>query len=124
MDIFLKLLAVVLAGCLAGLFLRGSDFRLITALCGLVLGCILLMQLLKPVLELLQELVETAGISAAVFTPVLKAAAIGILTQTVGSVCADAGEHALASCWNLAEHWQSSTCRCLCFPRYCPCCGR
>jgi len=95
MEYFLKILAVCLAACLAGLFLRGSEFRSLASLCGLALGGILLVSLLKPVTELIQELVSAAGMEPAVFLPVLKAAGIGLLTQTAGSFCADAGEKAL-----------------------------
>lgn len=95
MNEFLKIVAVVLAGCLAGLFLRGSPFRTVASVCGVALGSLVLLTLLQPVMELLQQLVETAGISTALFLPVLKAAGIGLLTQTAGSFCADAGEQAL-----------------------------
>ena len=45
---------------------------------------------------LLRRLSGLAGINAALLAPVLKAAAVGLLTQLTESFCKDAGEGALA----------------------------
>lgn len=95
MEMYWKLLALVLAGTMAGLLLRGSPFRTVAALAAAVLGGMLLLRLLEPVSALLRELTGTAQLSPALFAPVWKAAAIGLLTEAVGSFCADAGEQAL-----------------------------
>lgn len=96
MDTYLKLLALVLSGCAAALLLRDSPFRFLSALCCVALCGILAAELLEPVLDLIDQMTDMAGISRAVFGPVLKAAAIGILSQMAGSFCRDAGEGALA----------------------------
>jgi len=95
MENFGKLLLLILAGCIAGLFLRGSPFRGLAALAALVPALIMLTELLKPVAEFAIRLSELSGMEPSVFQPVWKAAAIGVLTQMAGSFCADAGEHAL-----------------------------
>ena len=96
MDTYLKLLALVLSGCAAALLLQDSPFRFLSALCCVALCGILAAELLEPVLYLIDQLTDMAGISRAVFGPVLKAAAIGVLSQMAGSFCRDASEGALA----------------------------
>ena len=97
MDTFLKILSLVMAGCAAALLLWGSEFRRLASLCCLMLCGILALRLLEPVLRLLEQLGELAGISEAVFAPVLRGTAIGILTETASAFCRDAGEQALSS---------------------------
>ena len=96
MDTYLRLLALVLSGCAAALLLRDSPFRFLSALCCVALCGILAAELLEPVLDLINRLTDMAGVSRTVFGPVLKATAIGILSQLAGSFCRDAGEGALA----------------------------
>ena len=95
MENFGKLLLLVLAACIASLFLRGSPFRSLAALAALAPALMLLVGLLRPVGEFALRLSELSGVEPAVFQPVWKAAAIGLLTQMAGSFCADAGEQAL-----------------------------
>ena len=90
METYLKLLAVILSGCAAALLLRDSPFRLLSALCCVALCGVLAAELLEPVLDLIDRLTDLAGISRAVFGPVLKATAIGILTQIAAGFCRDA----------------------------------
>ena len=101
METYLKLLAVILSGCAAALLLRDSPFRLLSALCCVALCGVLAAELLEPVLDLIDRLTDLAGISRAVFGPVLKATAIGILTQIAAGFCRDAGEGALAGALEL-----------------------
>ena len=95
MEYFVKLLALVLAGCIVGLFLRGSPFRTLAVLAALVPAVLLMMQIVKPVVSLLNRLTEASQMEAAVFQPVIRASVIGMLTQTARGFCADAGEQAL-----------------------------
>lgn len=95
MNVFTKLLTVILAGCTAGLFLRGSPFRSLAALSCLIPAALLLAELIRPVSALILQLCDAGGMAAAALQPVLKAALIGILTQTASAFCADAGEQAL-----------------------------
>ncbi len=95
MEYFVKLLSLVLAGCIVGLFLRGSPFRLLSVMAALVPAVLLLVQIVRPVASLVQRLTAASGLEAALFQPVIRASVIGMLTQTAGGFCADAGEHAL-----------------------------
>lgn len=95
MENFGKLLLLVLAACIAGLFLRGSPFRSLAVLAALIPALMLLLELIRPVGEFALRLSELSGMEPAVFQPVWKTAAIGLLTQMAGSFCEDAGEQAL-----------------------------
>lgn len=65
-----------------------------------VLTCALLLltalPLLSPVVTLLQRLETLTGLSGAVFSPLLKVTAIGVLSQLTVSVCRDSNQQALA----------------------------
>lgn len=96
MEIFLKILALVMTGCAAALLLREGSFRLLAALCCLALCGVFAVQLIEPILNMVSKLSGLAGVSSAVFGPVLRGVAIGILAETAASYCKDAGEQALA----------------------------
>ena len=49
-----------------------------------------------PILEFLRKMQRMAGMNAAVFAPVLKTVAVGLLSQIAEAFCRDAGEQALA----------------------------
>ena len=52
--------------------------------------------LLRPVLSFASRLRETAGLSGAFLTPLLKVVAVGLVTQVCCAVCSDAGEGSLS----------------------------
>ena len=58
-------------------------------------------EILAEELARIDRLTDLAGISRAVFGPVLKATAIGLLTQIAAGFCRDAGEGALAGALEL-----------------------
>lgn len=87
MEEFLKILILVMTGCAAVLLLRDGSFRLLAALCCLALCGVLALQLIRPVLDMVTKLTGLAGVSSAVFSPVLRGVAIGILAETAASYC-------------------------------------
>lgn len=95
MDTYLKILAIVLCGCGAALFLGDSPMRHPLTLCCVALCGILLVKLVPELYELLDRLIETAGVSDTLFVPVLKAVGIGTLSQIGCSYCSDLGEKTL-----------------------------
>lgn len=102
MDVYFKILGIVMAGALAGLFLRERSFRIVLALCCVALCGVLAVEFFRPVRQMVLRLTEMADISPAVFGPVWKAAAIGILTQTASNYCKDAGETSLVGILELS----------------------
>ena len=96
MDYFFKLFSLCLVGCLAANFLEcGQVQRLLMLLCS-ALGGLILLNLLAPVREILQQLMQLTGVQRAVFTPVLKAVGIGIFAQFGSAFCRENGEPLLA----------------------------
>ena len=49
----------------------------------------------SPVLAFVRRLEEITGLSQAVFAPLFKTAAIGLLSQLAGTLCRDSGQQAL-----------------------------
>ena len=75
---------------------HGAELSSVLALAGCVGLLIAALTVLSPVMTFLRRLSGLAGINAALLAPVLKAAAVGLLTQLTESFCKDAGEGALA----------------------------
>ena len=96
MESYLKIFALVMAGCTTAMFLTERGFRAAAAVCCAALCAIAAMGLLHPLLDLIAELSALSGINRSVFAPVLKAGAIGILTRIGAAYCSDAGEKAMA----------------------------
>ena len=96
MDDYLKILAIAMMGCASALFLKDTGFRRISAICCCTLCAIAAMEILEPVIDFVMQLRTLSGVDSAVFAPVLKAGAIGLLTQLGSAYCADVGEKAVA----------------------------
>ena len=88
--------AIVCALLCAVLKQHGAELSSVLALAGCVGLLIAAFTVLSPVMTFLRRLSGLAGINAALLAPVLKAAAVGLLTQLTESFCKDAGEGALA----------------------------
>ena len=71
-----------------------------------VLGCVVILliavQFLEPIKNFLDRLRELSGLSAAATAPMIKVAAVGILSQISGSICEDAGETTLKNAIQIA----------------------
>ena len=86
-----KLIAAALLCCILCLLLQKQAPELTLALCAL--GCVLCLLLTLPffsqLLEFLKKLETLTGLSGAVFSPLLKTAAVGMLSQLAGALCRD-----------------------------------
>ena len=93
-----KFAAMAIVGALLCTVLKqhGAELSSVLALAGCVGLLIAALTVLSPVMTFLRRLSGLAGINAALLAPVLKAAAVGLLTQLTESFCKDAGEGALA----------------------------
>ena len=89
-------MAIVCALLCTVLKQHGAELSSVLALAGCVGLLIAALTVLSPVMTFLRRLSGLAGINAALLAPVLKAAAVGLLTQLTESFCKDAGEGALA----------------------------
>ena len=89
-------MAIVCALLCTVLKQHGAELSSVLALAGCVGLLIAALTVLSPVMTFLRRLSGLAGINAALLAPVLKAAAVGLLTQLTESFCKDAGQQALA----------------------------
>ena len=88
--------AIVCALLCAVLKQHGAGQASLQALAGCVGLLLTAMTVLTPVMTFLRRLASLAGVNPALLAPVLKAAAVGLLTQLTESFCKDAGQQALA----------------------------
>lgn len=94
----LKLSALALAAALLCLTLKkqSPELALALSLCALALGAGLILSALKPVLNLASSLARRAELEEGLTAPLWKCMGLGLLTELTASVCADAGQNALA----------------------------
>lgn len=75
---------------------NSQELALLLTLAACVLIGLLLLQLAEPVVEFLAKLRNIAGLDKTLTEPMLKTVGIGLITQIGATVCADAGENAVA----------------------------
>ena len=97
MDIFWKAIGGSLVALVLGLVLkkRNPDVTAVfdMLVCGMLLGLALVF--LDPILEFLKQLAQIGGIDNEKLGILMKATALGIISQIVSMLCADAGNSAL-----------------------------
>ena len=87
------IVAVLLTGVLRK---HNQEIGILLTLAACILIGVLLVQLAEPVLEFLSKLRNVAGLDKTLTEPILKTIGIGLITQIGATVCADAGENAIA----------------------------
>jgi stage III sporulation protein AD len=97
MGEYLRWAAVVLVGVILTIVVgkQSRDMSLLLTLSVCVMVCIASMHVLEPVVELLRELRRLGGLDPEVCSIALKCAGIGLLTELIDLICADAGERAM-----------------------------
>lgn len=99
MEVVVKVIAVGLIGTILCLVIGKStpELAICLAICTGVVLVAYAMGVLSGVIDFVQQIAESAGLSSAIINPVLKTAAIGILTKLACDICKDAGQGAIAS---------------------------
>ncbi len=97
MGEYLRWAAVVLVGLILALVVgrQSRDMSLLLTLAVCVMVCIAALGFLEPVMELLRELRRLGDLDSEAVSIALKCAGIGLLSELIGLICADAGESAL-----------------------------
>lgn len=98
MELFLQICGVGILTALLTMVLRRTSAPLgvlLSVACCVALG-MLALQVVRPILQFLQTLQQTANLSGSLMKPLLKTVGVGILTQITSAVCQDAGESAMA----------------------------
>ena len=93
-----RLSAMLLTAALLTLVLKkqNPELSLALTLCACALGAGLLVARLKPVLTLASSLAARAELEDRLTAPLWKCLGLGLLTELTATVCADAGQTALA----------------------------
>ena len=104
MDGILKLAAVAVTAALCATVVRKTapEVSMVLALAAGVLILASSLDALNAVVETMNELSDTAGLSPALLSPVLKTAGIAVMTRVAGEVCRDAKEGGLAAFLEIA----------------------
>ena len=94
---YLRWTAAVLIGLILSLVIskQSKDMSLLLTLAVCVLVCLGALEFLEPVTELLRELRRLGGLDSEAVSILMKASAIGLLSELMGLICADVGEGAL-----------------------------
>ncbi|MBR1497851.1 MAG: stage III sporulation AC/AD family protein [Oscillospiraceae bacterium] len=98
MELIVRIAAVALLGCGAGLLLKRNALPMVLplslAVCAFVL--FLSMDALRPVLETVGQAKSLSGLAPAYFAPVMKCVVIGLFAKTAADICRDGGHTAMA----------------------------
>ena len=99
-----KAAVLAVTGTLAALLLQRGAREIALPLAAVV--CVLILhtavEMLRPVLELLERARSLTGLSAAYFSPLLKCVGIAFLSRAAADLCKDGGQGAVASAVELA----------------------
>lgn len=98
MDTLAKIAVLGVSVAVAATVLKkqAGESAMLLTIAACILIALLLLQIVEPILDFVQELRALTGLDSALMTPVLKAVGIGFLTQIASNVCADAGQGAIA----------------------------
>ena len=98
MQSFIHVLIIGIIAVIFSTILRKSnkELALILSIAACVLIALLLLNLAKPLLDFLSKLRTLSGLEQGMMAALLKTIGIGLLTQICATLCADAGENAVA----------------------------
>ena len=98
MDLIVKITALCVVGAVLALVVKkGSPEQALVLLCASAVGLWMLVDSLREIVALLQELGERSGLPGALFVPLYKTVGIGLTVRLGGALCRDAGSGALAA---------------------------
>ena len=89
----LGLLTVIFANLLRK---NNKELAVVLSLAACLMIGVILIQLAKPLVNFMEQLRSISGLDQALLAPLMKTISIGLLSQISSSVCADAGENAIA----------------------------
>ena len=103
MGEYLRWAAVVLVGVILALVVsrQSRDMSLLLTLAVCALVCTAALGFIEPVMELLRELRRLGNLDSGAVSIALKCAMIGLLSELIGLLCADAGEAAMGKALEL-----------------------
>ena len=93
MDIFIKATACVLIALLVYIILQrqGKDFSIALSLTVCVMIAVSAIQLLSPVMEMIEQIIAISNIDRDLVAIILKVVGIGLISEIAVLICNDAG---------------------------------
>ena len=103
MELFLQATAAVILAVILGLSLgkQGKDLGILLTVAVCVMVFTVAISFLKPVVDLLESLNETAKLQGGMLQILLKAVGIGLVAEISSLVCSDAGNGSLGKALQL-----------------------
>ena len=97
METLIKIVGLCLTAAVLTALLKQNEptFSLLLAFAAVLLGGVLLVSTVSDAAALGDELIALTGLSPALFAPLLKVAAVALVTRVSAALCADAGQSAL-----------------------------
>ncbi|MDR0889358.1 MAG: stage III sporulation AC/AD family protein [Oscillospiraceae bacterium] len=92
----IAIIGVVMTVLAATLKKSGAELSVLLTVAVCIIIGLVAMRLIEPVLDFLVTLRSLSGMNTELMTPLLKTVGIALITQICSSVCADAGENAIA----------------------------
>ena len=98
MEILFQITGIALITVFLCIVVRANSAALsgLLALSACVMIALVCIELIDPIVSVLQTLRELSGLSGTVTAPLLKTVGIGLLTQISAAVCDDSGESSIA----------------------------
>ena len=99
MEVMAKAAAIALLGAACSLLIKSKNPEYSFALSALCAVCICCASvgIISALADFAADVIDSSGISPAVFVPVIKCVGIAVLTKLVCSLCKDAGQNAASS---------------------------
>jgi stage III sporulation protein AD len=99
MELIVKAAAIGIVASGVGLAVKkfNPENSLLLSVCAAVLILLAALEVFSSLLDFVKQLIEDAGISSALFVPVIKTVGIGITGRIAADVCKEAGQAAAAS---------------------------
>lgn len=97
MDYYLKVIACVLITAVLGLILskQAKDYTVLMTICVCSMIILCSAKYLKAIIQFLQHLSGFGGVDKDILRILLKISGIGLISQIIGLICEDAGNHSL-----------------------------
>ncbi|MDD6160041.1 MAG: SpoIIIAC/SpoIIIAD family protein [Oscillospiraceae bacterium] len=93
---------IIAAVCALVVRKQTPELSLLLVICGSVIILLFCTGALSAVKQLMDELSQTGGLTAATVKPVMKVTGIAVITRLASDLCQDAGEKALAGAVEMA----------------------
>lgn len=104
MGEYLRFVALILVGLILSLVVSSREHSALLSLAVCVLVCTAAAAFLEPVTALIRQLQKLGELESEAVSILLKTALIGVLSELVGLLCADAGQGAMGKALQLLSN--------------------